>query len=145
VGYFLFVAQYLQLVLGLSPFEAGVWSLPSAFGFIIGSQLAPRIVRRFRAATVIAASLLVAAAGLALLSQAGARDGLVLVVVSSLVISLGFAPVFGLTTELVVGSAPQERAGAASGISEAGFGARRRARHRDPRHGRCGDLPRPRR
>ena len=120
VGYFLFVAQYLQLVLGLSPFEAGLWSLPSAFGFIIGSQLAPRIVRRFRAATVIAASLLVAAAGLALLSQAGARDGLVLVVVSSLVISLGLAPVFGLTTELVVGSAPQERAGAASGISEAG-------------------------
>ena len=28
VGYFLFVAQYLQLVLGLSPLEAGLWSLP---------------------------------------------------------------------------------------------------------------------
>jgi DHA2 family multidrug resistance protein-like MFS transporter len=34
------------------------------------------------------------------------------------VISLGFGPVFGLTTELIVGSAPPERAGAASGISE---------------------------
>ena len=44
VGYFLFVAQYLQLVLGLSPLEAGLWSLPSAIGFIVGSQLAPRIV-----------------------------------------------------------------------------------------------------
>jgi MFS transporter, DHA2 family, multidrug resistance protein len=41
VGYFLFVAQYLQLVVGLSPLEAGLWSLPSAVGFIIGSQLAP--------------------------------------------------------------------------------------------------------
>lgn len=30
VGYFLFVAQYLQLVLGLSPLQAGLWSLPSA-------------------------------------------------------------------------------------------------------------------
>ena len=30
------------------------------------------------------------------------------------------APVFGLTTELVVGSAPPERAGAASGISQTG-------------------------
>lgn len=31
-GYFLFVAQYLQLVLGLSPQVAGLWSLPSALG-----------------------------------------------------------------------------------------------------------------
>ncbi|HEV2927641.1 MAG TPA: MFS transporter, partial [Propionibacteriaceae bacterium] len=42
VGYFLFVAQYLQLVLGLTPLEAGLWSLPSAVGFIVGSNLAPR-------------------------------------------------------------------------------------------------------
>ena len=48
VGYFLFVAQYLQLILGLSPLQAGLWSVPSAAGFVIGSQLAPRIVRRFR-------------------------------------------------------------------------------------------------
>ena len=32
VGYFLFIAQYLQLVLGLSPLEAALWSLPSAVG-----------------------------------------------------------------------------------------------------------------
>ena len=38
-GYFLFVAQYLQLVLGLTPLEAGLWSLPSAAGFIIGSNI----------------------------------------------------------------------------------------------------------
>ena len=38
VGYFLFVAQYLQLVLGLSPLEAGLWSVPSAIAFIVGSQ-----------------------------------------------------------------------------------------------------------
>jgi len=36
------------------------------------------------------------------------------------VISLGLAPVLSLTTELIVGSAPPERAGAASGISETG-------------------------
>jgi len=40
------------------------------------------------------------------------------VVAASIIISLGFGPVFGLTTELIVGSAPPERAGAASGISE---------------------------
>ncbi len=35
-GAFLFLAQYLQLVLGLSPMEAGLWTLPSSFGLIVG-------------------------------------------------------------------------------------------------------------
>jgi len=120
VGYFLFVAQYLQLVVGLSPLEAGLWSLPSAFGFIVGSQMAPAIVHRIRPAFVLGAGLAVAAVGLVLLTRVGASGGLLTLVTASLVISLGLAPVFGLTTELIVGSAPPERAGAASGISETG-------------------------
>jgi DHA2 family multidrug resistance protein-like MFS transporter len=56
-----------------------------------------------------------------MLTQVGRQDGgLTILVMASVVISLGFAPVFGLTTELIVGSAPPERAGAASGISETG-------------------------
>ncbi len=121
VGYFLFVAQYLQLVVGLSPLEAGLWSLPSAVGFIVGSQLAPRIVQRIRPAYLIGGGLAVAALGLAILTQVGATgDGLPALIAASVIISLGLAPVFGLTTELIVGSAPPERAGAASGISETG-------------------------
>jgi DHA2 family multidrug resistance protein-like MFS transporter len=119
VGYFLFVAQYLQLVLGLSPLQAGLWSLPSAIGFIVGSNVAPRIVRLVRPAYLMGAGLGLSAVGLGVLTQVGA-DGLAAVVLASVVISLGLAPVFGLTTELIVGSAPPERAGAASGISETG-------------------------
>jgi DHA2 family multidrug resistance protein-like MFS transporter len=48
----------------------------------------------------------------------GGANGLAIVVAGSIVISLALAPVFSLTTELIVGSAPPERAGAASGISE---------------------------
>ena len=120
VGYFLYVAQYLQLVVGLSPLEAGLWSLPSAAGFILGSQLAPRIVSRVRPAYIIGAGLGLASIGLAILTQVGTTGGLLTLVLGSVVISLGLAPVFGLTTELIVGSAPPERAGAASGISETG-------------------------
>jgi MFS transporter, DHA2 family, multidrug resistance protein len=120
VGYFLFVAQYLQLVVGLSPLQAGLWSLPSALGFIVGSQLGPRVLGRVRPAVVLGGGLGLAAVGLAVLTQAGAAGGLVPLVTGSVVISLGLAPVFGLTTELIVGSAPPERAGAASGISETG-------------------------
>jgi MFS transporter, DHA2 family, multidrug resistance protein len=122
VGYFLFVAQYLQLVLGLSPLEAGLWSLPSAFGFIVGSNLAPRILRRVRPAYVIGAGLAMAAVGLGVLSQVGGSHDADLAILAgaSLIVSLGLAPVFTATTDLVVSSAPPERAGAASGISETG-------------------------
>jgi MFS transporter, DHA2 family, multidrug resistance protein len=120
VGYFLFVAQYLQLVVGLSPLQAGLWSLPSAFGFIIGSQLGPRVLHRVRPAVVIGGGLASSAVGLAVLTQVGASAGLAPLIAGSVIISLGLAPVFALTTELIVGSAPPERAGAASGISETG-------------------------
>jgi MFS transporter, DHA2 family, multidrug resistance protein len=120
VGYFLFVAQYLQLVVGLSPLQAGLWSLPSAFGFIIGSQLGPRVLHRVRPAVVIGGGLASSAVGLAVLTQVGASAGLAPLIAGLVIISLGLAPVFALTTELIVGSAPPERAGAASGISETG-------------------------
>ena len=120
IGYFLFVAQYLQLVVGLSPFEAGLWSVPSALGFIVGSNAAPRIVRRARPAYVMGAGLALSAIGLGVLTQVGGTDGLAIVVIGSVIISLGLSPVLALTTELIVGSAPPERAGAASGISETG-------------------------
>jgi DHA2 family multidrug resistance protein-like MFS transporter len=94
--------------------------VPSAIAFVIGSNLAPRIVRVVRPAYVMATGLGLAAVGLAVLTQVGATDGLATVVLASVVISLGLAPVFGLTTELIVGSAPPERAGAASGVSETG-------------------------
>jgi DHA2 family multidrug resistance protein-like MFS transporter len=120
VGYFLFIAQYLQLVLGLSPLEAALWSLPSAAGFIVGSTIAPRIIHRSRPSAVMGTGMAVAAAGTAmLLGLSVDGDGsLLLIAIASVVISLGLAPVITLATELIVGSAPREQAGAATGISE---------------------------
>lgn len=120
VGYFLFVAQFLQLVLGLSPLEAGLWSLPSSVGFIVGANVTPRFVHRFRPAVVISTSLALAALALVILTQVNAANGLIIIVPASVVISLALSPVFNLTTDLIVGSAPPEKAGAASGISETG-------------------------
>ena len=120
VGYFLFVAQYMQLVLGLSPLLAGLWSLPSAAGFTLGSTVGPRILNRYRPSRVMAGGLLISAVGMALLMGVTESSGLAVVVIGSIIISLGLAPVITLATELIVGSAPPEKAGAASGMSETG-------------------------
>jgi MFS transporter, DHA2 family, multidrug resistance protein len=118
-GTFLFIAQYLQLVIGLSPLQAGVWSVPGAVAFIIGSNVAPRIVRHVRPAFVVAGGLALAAIGMLLLTQVGVNS-LTLVVVGNVVMSLGFGFTFALTVDLVVAVAPPERAGAASAIAETG-------------------------
>jgi DHA2 family multidrug resistance protein-like MFS transporter len=68
----------------------------------------------------MAAGLAIAALGFGVMSRVDGAGDLALVVIGSLVFSLGLAPVFTLTTDLIVGSAPPERAGAASAISETG-------------------------
>ena len=121
VGYFLFIAQYLQLIIGLSPLEAALWSLPSAAGFVVGSTIAPKIIHRVRPSVIMGMGMAVAAAGTALLiglSVDGGMGSLLLIAAASIIISLGLAPVITLATELIVGSAPPEQAGAATGISE---------------------------
>jgi DHA2 family multidrug resistance protein-like MFS transporter len=119
-GYFLFVAQHMQLVQGLSPLEAGLWSLPSAIGFVVSSNLAPGVIRRFRPASVLSACLVVAALALSGLLLVTVTSGFAVLIAVSVVVSLALAPLFSVTTELIVGSAPPERAGAASAISETG-------------------------
>jgi DHA2 family multidrug resistance protein-like MFS transporter len=119
-GALLFIAQYLQLVLGLSPLAAGLWMLPSAAGFIVGSMLTPLLARRTRPATVMASGLALAAVGFGLLTRldTGLSTGLAVLVTGSVVFSLALAPVDTLATDLAVGAAPPERAGAASAIAE---------------------------
>jgi DHA2 family multidrug resistance protein-like MFS transporter len=117
-GSYVFIAQYLQLVLGLPPLEAGLWTLPFTGGFVVGSLLAPPLARWLRPASVIAAGLALSAAGFAVLAVVDEASGLAVVVFATVVFSLGLAPAFTLTTDVVIGTAPPERAGSASAISE---------------------------
>jgi DHA2 family multidrug resistance protein-like MFS transporter len=117
-GAFVFIAQYLQLVLGLSPLKAGLWSLPSFLSFVVGSMIVPMLARRFSAALLICAGLVVAAVGFAVLTQIDRANALAVIVTGSIIYSLGVSPVVILATDIIVGSAPVERAGAASAISE---------------------------
>jgi DHA2 family multidrug resistance protein-like MFS transporter len=117
-GVFVFIAQYLQLVLGLSPLKAGLWTTPAYLGFIVGSLLTSAIVRRVPPSRVMSASLLLAAVGLFVLTQVEGPSALPVLVGGSVLFTLGLAPVTTLATDIMVGSAPPERAGAAAAISE---------------------------
>jgi MFS transporter, DHA2 family, multidrug resistance protein len=117
-GMAVYIAQYLQLVHGLSPFEAGLWTVPYAGAFIVGALLTPLLVRRIRPCFAMAGGLALAGAGFALLTQVDADSALAALITGSVVFALGLAPVYTLAADLMVGAAPPERAGAAAGISE---------------------------
>jgi MFS transporter, DHA2 family, multidrug resistance protein len=117
-GIAVFIAQYLQLVLGLSPLEAGLWTVPYAGAFIVGALLTPLLVRRILPGVVIAGGLTLAGVGFAVLTQVDGESALATVVTGSVVFALGLAPVYTLAADLMVGAAPVERAGAAAGVAE---------------------------
>ncbi|HVF40464.1 MAG TPA: MFS transporter [Gemmatimonadaceae bacterium] len=117
-GIYLFVSQYMQLVIGLSPLEAGLWTLPWTVAGMIASMLTPALARRVRPAYVMGAGLLLAAIGMAVLTQIGGYPGLGIVLASFIIIPVGLNPAMTLTTDLIMSVAPPDRAGAASAISE---------------------------
>ncbi|MFL5618020.1 MAG: MFS transporter [Gemmatimonadaceae bacterium] len=119
-GVYFFEGQYLQLVLQLSPLQSGLALLPFFVVFIGASLVVPAVVRRVSAVRLMSAGLVVAAIGFLTLTLATERSGLPAIVIGSILYSLGLAPVFTLTTDMIVGAAPPERAGAAAAISETG-------------------------
>ncbi|TDC42948.1 MFS transporter [Micromonospora sp. KC213] len=119
-GIYLLVSLYLQMVEGLSPLRAGLWLLPSTLAIIVGSMMAPALVSKVRPAYLISAGLAVTAFGYLLLTQVSPTSGLPLLVTGFVLAFLGAGPMGALGTDLVVGSAPPEKAGSAASLSETG-------------------------
>lgn len=117
-GMFMYTPQYLQLVLGFSPLNAGLWILPSSFGFIIGAMVTTMLVRKIKPATLMAGGSILGAIGYGLFTMTTATSGLGLLVAGSLLSALCISPLFTLTNDMIVSAAPPERAGAAAAISE---------------------------
>jgi DHA2 family multidrug resistance protein-like MFS transporter len=111
-------SQYLQQALGLSPLAAGLWTIPQNVAMVISTNIAPVLARRFNAARVVPAGLLLAGAGIALLTQADPAGGAAVVAGGMVVASFGIGLPMILLTGVVLGSVPAEKAGAAASIQE---------------------------
>ena len=121
VGFLFFVSQDVQLVLGLTPMQAGFALLPGLVVMIVAGLAVVRVVRRVRPAHVVAVALLFSAAGYAIVAAGAGRSALVLLVVAFVVLSLGVGAAETVSNDLIVSSVPAERAGAASAISETAY------------------------
>ncbi|WP_214325755.1 MFS transporter [Nonomuraea sediminis] len=116
----LLVTQYLQSVLGFSPFTSALLFAPMGLGTAAGTMAAPALARRMKQTTAIAGGLAGSALGSLLLVGADGKLALPLVMIGITVLALGTGPLFALGTGLIVGSVPPERAGSAASMSETG-------------------------
>ena len=117
-GVSLMSAIYLQTVQELSPLDAGLWLLPQNGAMIVGSVLAPVLARRIRPAYVMAGGLIVGSVGFLLHSQIGPDGGVPLLVTGLVLASFGISLPMALTMNLMMQSAPPEKAGSVASISE---------------------------
>jgi MFS transporter, DHA2 family, multidrug resistance protein len=114
----LFVTQDLQLGHGLSPLEAGLWLLPAIACNTLSFMVSPVLGQRFRPAYLIGGGLTISVVGLLVLTQVDVFAGPGLVATGFALIYLGAGPLVTLGLNLVLGSAPQEKAGSAAAINE---------------------------
>ena len=117
-GVLFFGSQYLQSVLGYSPFAAGLVLLPGAATSAIGSAVAPVLVRYWHPGTVLCTGFMVSAGGAGMLGWLPSERGAAVFVAGFVLIGIGVGVALTLTSDLVVSSVAPERAGAASAVSE---------------------------
>lgn len=117
-GAMLLITQQLQFVVGLSPVAAGLWMGPPALMMFLAAIGAPLVARRVPPGVVVALALALATVGYVLLAGVDTADGTAPIVIGFALVYLGLGAIASLGTDLVVGAAPAEQAGAASAMSE---------------------------
>jgi len=121
VGYLFFVSQHLQLVLGLSPIDAGLVLIPGLATMIVAGLVVVPIARRVRAAIVVPVALLISAVGYLVVALSGGDAQAGVLILSFVLLGLGIGAAETVSNELILTSAPAEKAGAASAVSETAY------------------------
>jgi len=117
-GLFLFISQELQLVMGLDAFQAGLWSVFGAVGSIISCSLVPKLVGSIHRINVLAAGLLIMAAGMLIMFLFSHEFSLSLLITSIVLLSSGCGIVVTLGHDIVMTRARPQQAGAAASVTE---------------------------
>lgn len=118
VGNAVFMTQYLQLVLGMGPLKAALWSLVPSLVIGAAAPLGAALARKIDRAYVLGVGFVIAAGGFGVLTQMHVDSSLAVLLVGAALLAAGLVMVMSLVTEAVVGAVAPERAGSASALME---------------------------
>jgi len=117
-GMFFLFTLYLQFVLGYSALGASVRLLPFSAIMVAVAPRSPKLTARFGAANVVAAGFAIQAVGFVLASTLGVDSSYWMVLASVAPMALGMALLMPPTTNAIVTSLPQDKAGVASAVND---------------------------
>jgi DHA2 family multidrug resistance protein-like MFS transporter len=121
VGFLYFVSQHLQLVLGLSPLEAGVVLVPGLIMTIIAGLAVVPLVRRIPPHRVVPAALLLSAGAYAFVALTSQDGSIGTLLAAFVLLGAGVGASETVSNDLILSSVPAAKAGAASAISETAY------------------------
>ena len=118
-GFIFLITQYLQLVQGYSPFEAGLRTVPFAAATAVMSPIAIVLMHRFGTKLVVTAGLLLMGAGFAVAATSDASTAYVgPILISMLLGGSGLALATGPSTDSIMGSLSDDKAGVGSAVND---------------------------
>jgi DHA2 family multidrug resistance protein-like MFS transporter len=120
-GLVFFLSQYLQLVQGRRPLEAGLAEVPAAVGAVAAGLVAGRTARRFSVRAVVSGGLAAVGLALAVLTTLGRSTGYPLLGTALLIVGVGAGFSFTVTADVILAGVPEDQAGAASAVSETAY------------------------
>ena len=120
-GLLFFLSQYLQLVRGYGPLDAGLRQLPLTLASVASALLVGILIARGGRGRLIGGAMLFAACGLGVLVLAEGVTNYLWLALALTIIGLGIGLALTLTTDAVVSAVPADRAGAASAVSETAY------------------------
>ncbi|GAB3048819.1 MFS transporter [Sediminivirga luteola] len=121
IGLLFFLSQHIQLVLGLSPMQAGLLLLPGTVSMVVAGILVVRLVRRFSERTLVSTGLSLSAMAYVAMAAGGAHvpAAVLALIFSALAVGIGVAET--LSNDIILASVPPHKAGAASAVSETAY------------------------
>ncbi|MFF4245283.1 MFS transporter [Streptomyces sp. NPDC001822] len=120
-GIVFFLSQFLQLVQGRGPLEAGLAELPAAVGAVTAGLMAGTVARRFSVHNVVGGGLGAIGVSLAVVTVIHKETGYPLIGALLLVVGVGAGFAFTITSDVILSSVPKEQAGSASAVSETAY------------------------
>ncbi|MDQ1044239.1 MFS transporter [Streptomyces sp. V4I2] len=121
VGLELIAAQYLQLVLGLSPLETGLRLLPLTVAAMAAGLAGARLLRRFGPRRMVSCGFLLTAVAVVLLTAMGGEDNPALMLFGFVLLGFGLETTLFGAYESMLSEAPPEQAGGAAAIGETSY------------------------
>ena len=117
-GLFFLFTQYLQLVKGYNPLQAGVRTLPMALTMMVVAPSSARLVERTSPRAVVTTGLATVAFGLVLMSRAGVSTGYPYIALVLVVLATGMGLTMAPSTGSIMSSIPMSKAGVGSAMND---------------------------